>query len=125
MPDTNKRGGVSFDADEENARSGRGTMAEKGRNEQFTSDQARAEGVETGEVGAPPIEDASKIDQPVPGRGAGGSPVSDPATKPPRTQRDGLSDSTGNEALGTEARDENDVDVAAMAELNRLGGEPR
>lgn len=100
MPDPDKRGGVSLDEEEENRRSGRGTMAEKGRTQQFTSDEARAAGALSGEVGPPPIEDESQIGHPIPGRGAGGSPVSDPATKPPRTIEDGLSDTTANEDLG-------------------------
>ena len=119
MPDPDKRGGVSLDEDEENRVSGRGTMARKGRTEQFTSDQARAEGVATGEVGPPPIEDPSQIRDPIPGRGAGGSPVSDPATKPSRSIPDGLADSTAHQALGEEAVRTGDVDTEALAEQRK------
>jgi hypothetical protein len=74
-PDPNKRGGVSLDEDIENEKSGRGTMAEHGRTQQFTSDEARATAAYDGETGPPPIETPEQIPDPVPGRGAGGSPV--------------------------------------------------
>jgi hypothetical protein len=100
MPDPSKRGGVSFDETEENRVSDRGTMAEKGRTQQFTSDQAREEAVYSGEVGPPPIEDVEQLITPTPGRGAGGSPVDDETKKLPKDAPDGLSSSRGHEELG-------------------------
>lgn len=46
----------TMDEKEENRASGRGTEAEKGRNEQFSSDQAREEAADKGELGRPVIE---------------------------------------------------------------------
>ena len=106
MPDPDKRGGVSMDEGQENRISGRGTMAEKGRTQQFTSDQARAEGVYDGEVGPPPVEAPEQVQNPVPGRGAGGSPV-DPHPLQP------------HEKIGEEAVREGDVDTAALADQRK------
>lgn len=119
MPDPTRRGGVSFDPKEEDRVSDRGTMAEKGRTQQFTSDQAREEAVYSGEVGAPPVEDVEQLLRPTPGRGAGGSPVDDDTRKLPRHLPDGLSQSRAHEAVGEEAVRENDVDTAKLARERR------
>lgn len=115
MPDPNKRGGVSFDPSEENRVSDRGTSAEKGRTQQFTSDQAREEAVYTGEVGPPPLEDVEQLITPTPGRGAGGSPVDDDTRKLTKELPDGLSLSRAHEATGEEAIRENDIDTEELA----------
>ena len=116
MPDPDKRGGVSFDPKEEDEVSDRGTMAEKGRTQQFTSDQARAEGALTGEVGPPPLEDVEQLIDPIPGRGAGGSPVDDETRKLTTDLPDGLSSSRAHEKIGEDAIRENDVDTAELAD---------
>jgi len=121
MPDSSRRGGTSFDEAEENRVSGRGTEARKGREQQFTSDQARAEGAYDGEVGAPPIEVPRQVRDRVPGRGAGGSPVDAADRLLPHDAPDGLSSSRANESIGEDAIREGDVDTAGMAEEREKG----